>query len=135
MAKFTVKELLMGRATESELSAELLDNAKELVSRVNALMVDLNYTKTAKLSSGYRQPEANKAANGAKNSPHLICKAMDIIDDDKQTLATLVLSKPDLLRKHGLFVENPEYTRGKWSNWLHIDSVERKDRPSRMFNP
>ena len=130
MAKFSIDELLMGRVKQSELSAELLDNARKLISKINALMLDLGVKEPKFISSGYRRPDDNKKAGGSLNSPHLRCLAVDIADVG-QHLSTLIASKPDLLRKHDLWLENPLYT----PTWCHIDAATRKDRPSRVFNP
>jgi uncharacterized protein YcbK (DUF882 family) len=123
------------RAKSKELTKEVLDNAKTLLEKVNSLLKDLGITNV-KLSSGFRPSSVNASiANAAKKSAHMICKALDIIDDKDQTIGKLVSSKPELLRKYGLFIEDLGSTKGKNTNWVHLDIVDRKDRPSRSFKP
>lgn len=119
----------------SEFTPEYLANAQKLLVQVNALLNDLNI-QSAVVSSGWRPPQINAAApNAAKQSGHLLCLAVDILDNKNQDLAKLVGSKPDLLRKYGLFQEDPRYTIGKNTNWTHLDILVRADRPSRQFIP
>jgi uncharacterized protein YcbK (DUF882 family) len=123
------------RAKSKELTPELLSNANKLLEKVNALFVELG-VKSVKISSGFRTTEANSATpNSAKKSSHCLCKAIDLMDDKNQTLGKLVASKPDLLRKYGLFIEDLGSTKGKNSNWVHIDYADRSDRPNRSFKP
>lgn len=131
-----------GKYPEREKSKELtqihLDNAKTLLERVDALFKDLGLDLNKyKVSSGFRPSDVNKAlANAAKKSLHQLCKAIDIEDDKSQTLAKLIQSKPELLKKHGLWLESPSHTIGKNTNWVHLDiSTDRTDRPSRTFIP
>lgn len=123
------------RAKSSELTPEYLKNADNLLLAVNALLTELSWTKAVNVSSGFRPSVANSAAGGAKKSRHRTCNAIDLVDDSNQTLGKLLLRFPDLLRKHGLFMENLLYTTSK-TNWVHLQySPEMKDRPSRTFIP
>ena len=123
------------RAKSSELTAELISNANTLLPKVNALLDELGI-KNVKISSGFRTSEANVATpNSAKKSAHMICKAIDILDDKSQTLGKLIASRPDLLKKHGLMIEDLGSTIGKITNWVHLDDVVRSDRPSQSFHP
>lgn len=118
----------------SEFKPEYLDNTKILLQKVNSLLNDLGI-KESDITSGWRPESINsKTPNAAKRSAHMICKAVDILDDKNQTLAKLVASSPDLLRKYGLFLEDPGATRGN-NNWVHLDDMDRADRPSRIFKP
>lgn len=118
------------RVNSKELTPEYLKNAENLLERVNALLAELG-VKSVKVSSGFRPNSANKAAGGATKSAHLRCMAVDLVDGKNQTLGKTLLKFPDLLRKHGLFMENILYT----SSWVHLDCVPRKDRASRTFVP
>lgn len=119
----------------SEYQPEYLDNAKKLLLAVNSFLNDLGI-KTGDVTSGWRPASINKqTTNAAKHSAHMICLAVDLLDNKNQDLAKLVCSRPDLLRKYNLFVENPQSTRGQNTNWCHLDLLVRADRPSRMFNP
>jgi uncharacterized protein YcbK (DUF882 family) len=115
----------------SEFTPEYLANAQKLLVQVNALLNDLNI-KSAVVSSGWRPPQINATTpNAAKRSLHMVCLAVDILDNKNQDLAKLIASKPDLLRKYGLWLEDPNSTR----NWVHLDLGVRSDRPSRIFLP
>lgn len=129
----------MGRdkAYSAELTDRIKSNAKDLISRVNALLKDLGWSKDVQVSSGWRPAAVNsQIANAAKKSLHQTGEAVDIVDDKEQSLSKLIMSKPELLKKHGLWLEHPEATKGKNTNWTHLDcSKVRKDRPVRVFKP
>lgn len=123
------------RLHSTELTIDIKENAKLLLEKVNSLLRELNIAKV-KVSSGFRPSNVNsQIANAAKKSAHMICQAVDIIDDKDQTLGKLITSHPEKLRELGLFVEDLGSTKGKNSNWCHIDMVKRSDRPSRTFKP
>lgn len=133
----TLEAYLMGREKlyPSEYTQEVQDNAKRLLLNVNAFLVELG-VKSAKVTSGFRPAAINGALpNSAKRSYHMLCLAVDILDNKNQDLAHLVSSRPDLLRKYGLFLESPDATKGKNTNWVHLDLGTRADRPSRIFIP
>lgn len=142
MLKITLHDYITssGAYPERERSPELTGvvraNSVVLLDKVNKLLDELNYQGPRKLSSGFRPSAVNAATPGsAKKSLHLQGKALDIIDDKEQTLAKLCAAHPELLRKYGLFLENPNNTKGKYSTWVHLDFGTRADRPSRIFNP
>jgi uncharacterized protein YcbK (DUF882 family) len=116
------------RETSSELTPQYIQNAIDLLERVNGLLEELK-VKSAVVSSGYRPSSANASVGGAKRSAHMRCQAIDLQDDAAQSLANKMT--PALLRKYGLFMENEAYTK----NWVHLDTVQRADRPSRRFIP
>lgn len=132
---FTKDQYLMGRDKDYPLTEELKTNTDRLLIVIESFFSDLNYSKPLVVSSGYRPEAINSAIGGAKKSAHSQCLAVDILDDKSQNLANLVKSRPDLLRKYNLFMENPMNTIGKWTNWVHLDLYNRPDRPSRIFNP
>lgn len=128
----------MGRDKQfpDEWTEEVQNNAKNLLIKVNALLNDLSWEKDCLVSSGFRPNQINTLTPGsAKKSLHQIGKAVDIIDDSNQTLGKLMISRPELLRKYGLFVEDLNSTQGKNTNWVHTDFGDRADRPSRVFKP
>lgn len=129
----------MGRDSQysKELTEEIKTNAKTLVEKINALLKDLNWTQSIEVSSGWRPAAINNAtSNAAKKSLHMTGEACDLKDDKDQTLAKLIQSKPELLKKHGLWLEHPEATKGKFTNWCHLDmSTKRTDRAIRVFKP
>lgn len=119
----------------SEYTDDIRNNAIKLLALINQLLSDLGITESD-VTSGWRPLQINnKTTNAAKQSGHLNGLACDILDDDNQNLAKLVASRPDLLRKYGLFLESPQSTKGINTNWVHLDCLTRADRPSRVFLP
>lgn len=139
MAKIliTLEQYAMGRDKlyPNEWTSEVQQNAKTLLEKVNALLNELSVS-SAVVTSGFR-PAAinNKITNAAKKSAHMIGKAVDILDNKNQDLAKLVANSPILLKKYGLWMESMTATKGKNTNWVHLDTMDRKDRPSRVFLP
>lgn len=124
------------RANSLELTYIVKSNAQILCDKVNAFLSDLGWSEPVSLTSGFRTLEVNQNTPGAAlHSGHEDGHAMDLWDDYNQTLCNLVESRPDLLRKHGLMMENKDYTKGQNTNWTHLDFVNRPDRPSRTFIP
>lgn len=139
MSSITLKDYLTAsgkypeRENHVELTAEKIENAYKLLTAVNAFLADLGVNNVT-VSSGFRPSAANSAAGGAKLSYHCKALAIDLLDDKKQTLAKKITS--EMLRKHGLFMEDEKYTVGKNTNWVHLQlSSEMRDRPSRKFIP
>ncbi len=134
------------RANSPELTDIVKSNAQTLCDKVNAFLNDLGWTEMVKLTSGFRTSEVNaNTPHAAKHSGHegqpqgvadneAGGLAMDIWDDHSQTLYNKVISRPDLLRKYHLFVEDGNHTKGN-TNWCHIDYRWRPDRASRIFIP
>jgi hypothetical protein len=123
------------RANSPDCTDEVKKNGALLINRVNALLNELGVT-SVDVTSGFRTASSNaQVANAAKRSLHMQGKAVDLLDDKEQTLAKLVDSRPDLLKKYDLWLENPDFTKGKNTNWVHLDMGTRTDRPSRKFNP
>lgn len=142
MSNITLKDYLtssgkyLDRQNSTELTPEKLENAKKYLEQVNAFFTELG-VKPTPYTSGFRPNAVNAAtANAAKKSNHTLCLAGDHEDDKNQTLGKLILSRPDLLRKYGLFMEDLKSTVGKYSNWVHLQyTPNMKDRPSRTFLP
>jgi Peptidase M15 len=123
------------RAKHPELTKEFLANAELLLSKVNSFLVELG-VGSCRISSGFRPTAINATVKGAaKKSLHTQCKAVDLVDDKDQSLSKLVLSKPELLKKYGLWIEDPGHTKGKYSNWTHLDIGTRKPREIQVFKP
>jgi hypothetical protein len=119
----------------SEFTDEINTNAIKLLGLINQLLSDLGI-ESADVTSGWRPPQINnKTTNAAKRSYHMLGLACDILDNEDQNLCNLVASRPDLLRKYGLWMESPTATKGHNTNWCHIDCGTRADRPSRVFLP
>lgn len=123
------------REKSPELTPELKNNAEKLLKAVNAILNDLDI-KFGKVSSGFRPAAVNAGiGNAAKKSLHMQCLAIDLLDDKAQSIAKKLAANPDLLRKYGLFLEDLDSTKGKNTNWAHLDLGTRADRPSRIFKP
>lgn len=119
----------------SEFTEDINNNAIKLLGLVNQLLNDLGI-ETADVTSGWRPPQINnKTTNAAKKSFHMLGMAVDVLDDKNQNLAKLIASRPDLLKKYGLWLESPQSTKGQNTNWIHLDYGIRTDRPSRVFLP
>ena len=132
----TASQRFPERAESPELTDQVLRDAKYLVDQVNALLRALEVDQEIKISSGFRPTAVNNQTTGAAaRSGHTRGKALDIMDDQDQSLGKLIASRPDLLRKYDLMLESLKHTKGKWTNWVHLDTVKRPDRPSRTFIP
>lgn len=120
---------------KKEFKQEIQDNAKKLLDKVNALLADLG-VEAGDVTSGWRPASMNGAVtNAAKKSYHMLGMAVDLLDNDKQDLGKLIASRPDLLKKYDLWLEDLGSTIGKNTNWVHLDVGTRQDRPSRIFKP
>lgn len=129
----TIDAILMGRITYDKLPME----QKADLKRLHSVLFDIEtaYGKPFKVSSGYRTPEANQAAGGAKKSLHMVCKACDIQDTDG-LLDKWISEHQDLLEKLGVWQEHPDATKG----WCHLDIgsraiVARPGCGKRQFRP
>ncbi len=95
--------------------AGVIAAAADLATRVTGLLAE--YGKRPKITSGYRTPEANKAAGGAPHSSHLEGKAVDLADPG-QALSTWCAKNTTVLAKYGLWMEDPAATK----TWTHLQS-------------
>lgn len=121
------------RMNHPELTEEVKTNAEKLLTVVNAFLQEINLSDV-KVSSGWRPSDVNAKVNGAKKSLHMAGLAIDLEDDKEQSLAKACSLNATVLRKFGLFLENPDFTKGA-TCWVHLDLGTRKDRPNRQFNP
>lgn len=132
--------VLMGRDTQypKEYNKEIENNILDLADRVNNLLKDLKINIVS-VTSGWRPTEINANVPGAsKKSCHQMGKAVDLKDDNNQTICKAIQKKeeesPGYLKKFGLWMEHPDDTKGKFTNWVHLDtSLTRKDRLVRIF--
>lgn len=137
----TIENYYMGRDVEykDELTSDINRNAHELLDKVNALLQELEITEEfwkdlpKKVSSGWRPAEVNKNIGGGSKSAHLSAKAVDIVDTKDQKLAKLLKENTKLLKKYGLWMEDPSYTKGQYTNWVHLQT--RKAYSGRIFRP
>lgn len=123
------------RIRHPEYTEEVVSNARALLDKVNGLLTEIGVT-SVKVSSGFRPSSVNAGiSNAAKRSYHMLGRAVDLLDDGNQNLARKISTRPDLLKKYGLWLEDPASTIGKNTNWCHLDDGNRQDRPSRIFKP
>jgi hypothetical protein len=129
------------RAKDPQLTDAVKANISELRRRVNGLLADLGWIPDPDCTSGFRPAAANTAAGGATKSAHMLGEALDIMDNAEQVLARLIMADAEknkensLLHKWDLWLEHPDYTKGKVSNWCHLDMKSRRERPVQVFKP
>lgn len=126
------------RENHPELTKAHIENANKLLSEIKALFEELDLNiEDYEFSSGFRPSSVNKnIANAAKKSLHQLCLAIDIKDDKNQTLAKKMRQCADKRKKRGIWLESPDHTKGKYTNWVHLDlSPTRKVRDSMEFIP
>lgn len=131
MASISLKEFWMNRDTthKAELTPEIQAQAAKLIPKVNALLADLGLTGPVYVSSGWRPASLNAKVDGAaKASYHTKGMACDLADANG-AIKKLILAKPELLKKHGLWMEDPDKT----VSWCHLDSGTRSARPIQIF--
>ncbi len=138
----TIKDIITSsgrypeRAQSLELSMQVRDNMRSLAAKINGLLHDLKWIEEIEFSSGFRPSSVNrKISNAAKRSAHMDGKAGDILDDKEQTLGKKIAENPRLLKKHGLMMEDLAATKGKYTNWVHLDTKKRRYRASQTFRP
>ena len=126
----------MGRDSQyqNEFTDEIKQNIQILLERVNPLLNELKIT-SASVTSGWRPAAINaNTAGAAKKSAHQSGQAVDILDDKDKKLAKLILNNKGLLEKYNLFMENPDYTNGQHTNWVHLQCRPTKS-GNRIFIP
>jgi hypothetical protein len=98
------------RAESLELTPEILKNATQLCKDVSNCLRELGI-QMVQVSSGFRPTGVNAKAGGAKASGHLRGLAIDLSDPNGEIDAVLI-KNPQILKKHGLMIENPKVTIG-----------------------
>lgn len=116
------QEVLKDREKQAPLDEYRWRNLCDLLCRINALRV--HYGKPMYVSSGYRPPVINNKAGGATRSAHLSCQAVDLRDPNGE-LAQWCLNNMDLIKRLGLYLEDPSYTKG----WVHLQSRPTRNNP------
>lgn len=120
------------RASSEELTDAVKEDAQKLIEKVNAFLLDLGVeVSTVKVSSGFRPSSVNATIkNAAKKSLHMSGRAIDLVDSEN-AIGKLIQEKPELLTKHGLWLEHPSKTPG----WCHLDIGTRSSRKVQIFYP
>lgn len=128
MTFLTRADYWMGRDAKFPLAMtpEIEHNAEIWVDVVNAFLaevppelIQVNPATGTILSSGWRPPAVNAATpRAAKNSKHMTGQAGDLYGPDNK-LALWAFNHQDLLKKLGLWMEQPNAT----PTWLHLQTV------------
>lgn len=101
-----------------ELTDTIKANAKDLMQKVNRLLVIAGLTDRD-ATSGWRPSAVNAATIGAaKKSNHMLGLAVDVADADKQ-LQRWCLANLNILEELGLWMEHPRDT----PTWCHLQTV------------
>jgi uncharacterized protein YcbK (DUF882 family) len=120
------------RNKDPGLTKEVLQNLEILKNKVN-LVLHKKGIKKATVSSGFRPSAVNaNIANAATLSSHITGEACDILDDKGQSLARSIDSV--FLEEVGLYMEHPDHTIGKNTNWCHLQT-RRTRSGNRIFKP
>jgi len=124
----TLKEYWMGRDVKyaNQLTPEIVKNAEWLLYQVNLLRKI--YAKPFIVTSGWRPPQENKKANGARKSNHLRGLAIDLLDSDG-AIDAFCYEDQEVLLNCGLYLEHPNSTPG----WAHLQCVPPASR-KRVFS-
>lgn len=134
----TLEQFWMKRdkAYASDLTDEILENAKVMVERTNKLLelfykANPNATKRG-VNSGWRPPSVNQKTKGAApKSNHMMGRAIDIGDQDGQLDKWLMtVDGQNALEMIGLWMEHPYATPG----WAHVQTVPPRS-GRRVFYP
>lgn len=109
-------------AYKAECGTEVRDNAVQLLSLVNNLLMELIskglITEIPKITSGWRPAAYNKQIGGSKNSKHIKGLAVDLLDVDRSLGQALVLHQ-EMLQSRGLAIEALSATL-RPTPWVHI---------------
>ena len=118
------------RINDLDLTPEVKANIEKLLAKVNPFLAEIGVCDPI-VSSGFRPASVNAAIpRAAIKSQHLIGCAVDIADKDGK-IDELVSRNDCLLKKYGLWVEDPISTKG----WCHLDMKDRGKRPKNKFIP
>lgn len=127
--RFDIDELLRAGSTKwnkKEVSPIILRNLEDLCRKIN----NLGYVPPMIASSCLRSIESQQRINPkAMGSSHLYGCAVDIADP-KGELAKWLETRVATLMNCGLWLENPEKTKG----WIHLQSYAPRSM-NRIFNP
>jgi hypothetical protein len=124
---FSRRECLMGREVQYPLTEQLENNLRGLLTALNQFREI--WGKPMIINSLYRPGHYNVLANGAPNSAHITCEAIDVRDTG-QVLAKYVVAHQDVLAECGLYCEDPASTPG----WVHLQ-VRKPASGNRIFKP
>lgn len=143
----TMRHYMMGRDVTHapDLTQQITDNATELLRVVNILLdfaeadgvrPNLDEVTGTYVASGWRPPAVNdRTANSAKDaSTHLTGRGIDLDDHLDRRLAVWCCKNLDVLKRLGLYMEDPRWTGGRERKpgegerdpWVHLQIVPPK---------
>lgn len=123
----TREEILKGRDVLFPIDGIMEQNLGGLLRSMN-LLRDI-WGLPMIVTSGYRPKQLNCAVDGRPKSRHLTCEACDIADPDG-SLGRWSVNHVEILEACGLWMENPEYTKG----WVHYQ-IQPPKSGNRIFTP
>ena len=110
---FSVDELKCKGTDECNMDEEFMERLVTLRHKFNKPMV---------ISSGYRDSSYNQVIGGAKNSPHLYGKAVDVLVSGKAAHKLIGLAI-----QHGFTGIGVSQRGSHESRFLHIDTMDNSD--------
>ena len=110
---FSVDELKCKGTDECEMDEGFMKKLEVLRHEFNEPMI---------VSSGYRHESYNQVIGGAKNSPHLYGKAVDVVISGKSAYRLMKLAIQHGFTGIGVSQRGPHEKR-----FLHIDTMENSD--------
>jgi hypothetical protein len=124
MIHFQMKEMCPGFDLD-KLPQSVYTKTAILLDRINMLFMD--YKDPIIVQRGYRDAKLNAEVGGSKTSPHLTGEAVDLKDPTGK-ICLYCLNHLDLLKKWGLWMENPM----KSPTWVHL---QWREASQIVFNP
>lgn len=107
---------------EQDYTVQIVENACELLRRVNALLERLDdvYFKYQGINSGWRPKTYNdRVPNASKTSKHITAQAVDLSDPRQELSLLLDAHQGDLLVHYDLYMEHQSAT----PTWCHLQTV------------
>ena len=107
---FSTEELKCGGTDECDMNEDFMNKLVSLRKEFNEPMV---------ISSGYRHLSYNQVIGGAKSSPHLYGKAVDVLVSGKAAYRLIKLSMDHGFTGIGVSQKGPHKSR-----FIHLDTMD-----------
>jgi hypothetical protein len=137
--KVTSAEYFSQYLGDPSVTMHMVANAADLLARVNAIyeyakadgceMPDNPDTQSGVSGQGHGGYRAPNCTVGATNSTHRNAQVIDRYDPSRK-FASWCMAHQNLLRDHGLYMEDPRWTK----TWVHLQSVPPKS-GNRVYIP